>query len=60
MRITNKYAKEKMELKRKRYFSFSNYKRYFDWKPLIIKETYIFLEILIFIDSDRRSKIEDY
>jgi hypothetical protein len=60
VRATNKYAEEKIELERREIFEFSIYNRYFDWKSLIIREIYIFLEILIFIDFNRRPKFKNY
>jgi hypothetical protein len=60
VRATNKYAEKKIELKRRKISELSIHNRYLDWKPFTIRETYIFLEILILIDSDRRSKFKDY
>jgi len=60
IRITNKYVEKKIEFKRKKHSSFFNYSRYINWKPLIIKEIYIFLGILILMSSDWRLKIKDY
>ena len=57
---TNKYAEEKMELERRGDSELSFHSRYLNWKPLTIRETYIFLGILVLLGSDRRPKIEDY
>jgi hypothetical protein len=57
---TNQYAEEKMELERKEDSSLPDHSRYLNWKPLTIREVYIFLGILILMGSDRKPKIEDY
>jgi hypothetical protein len=56
----NQYAEEKLELKRRRNCELPLYNRYLNWKSLIIRKAYIFLKILILIDSNRKFKIEDY
>jgi len=60
VRATNKYAEEEIELERRGVSELSIYSRYLDWKPLTIRETYIFLGILILMGSDRRPKFKDY
>ncbi len=57
---TNQYAEKKIKLELKKNTSLPNYNRYLDWKSLTIKETYVFLKILILINSNRRPKIKDY
>jgi hypothetical protein len=60
VRSTNKYAEEEMELERREDSELPFQSRYLNWKPLIIREAYIFLGILIHMGSDRRPKIKDY
>jgi hypothetical protein len=60
VRSTNKYAEEERELERKGDSLLPDSSRYFNWKPLTIKETYIFLKILILMGSNKKPKIEDY
>jgi hypothetical protein len=60
VRAINKYAEKEIELERRKISEFSIYNRYFNWKFLTIREKLIFLGILIFMDSDRKSKIKNY
>jgi hypothetical protein len=58
--LTNEYAEEEIELKRRGDSLLPDSSRYFNWKPLTIKEIYIFLGILILIGFNKKPKIKDY
>jgi hypothetical protein len=57
---TNQYAEEELKLERRGDSELPSHSHYLNWKPLTIRETYIFLGILILMGSDRRPKIKDY